>query len=75
MPIEKIDYFFNESESLLLMEKQNYEYENMSKFEYLIFQLKYEENLSPKDISEKLNVDVKKVYSAVDRIKKKRKIK
>ncbi len=74
MPIEKIDYFFNESESLMLREEQNYEYGNMSKFEYLVFKLKYEDNLSPKDISEKLNVDVKKVYSAVDRIKKKRKI-
>lgn len=75
VPIEKIDYIFQETEKeYQLQETLEFTYDSLSKFENQVYRLKNIEGLSSKQISQKLNVDIKKVYSAVDRIKKKRHI-
>lgn len=73
VPIEKIDYIFQDVEKEnRLLETSNFAYDNLSKFEYQVYQMKNIEGLTCKQISQKLDVNIKKVYSAVDRIKKKR---
>lgn len=75
LPIEKLDYFISSKENKEYLQETNVtEYNGLSKFEYKIYQLKYEQNLSCKKICTLLNIEPKKVYSAIDRIKKKRKI-
>lgn len=44
---------------------------NLSNLEYKIFELKYFQNLKAKEIALKLNISIKQVYAAGDRIKQK----
>ncbi len=55
------ELIFEEQISLLI--------NKLSKLEKEIFLLKYKENMKAREISKHLNIDLKKVYSAHDRIK------
>lgn len=56
-------------EELIFEEKINLLFDKLSDLEKKIFILKYKENMKVKEIAIKLEIDMKKVYSAHDRIK------
>ena len=73
MPLEDFEYVYVVNETpKMLSESSIYDYNGLSKFEQKIYNLRFLEGKTYKEISEMLGVNVKQIYSAVDRIKKKR---
>lgn len=72
LEIDEIEYLYSErNESVNLKEEIDIRYFGFSKFEQTIYEYKVLKGISSKKISEILNIPIKKVYSATDRMLKK----
>lgn len=69
---DTLDYLSDNSNTNNLYENIEINYEGLSKLEQDVFYYKYIEGCSSKKVSEILNIPIKKVYSATERILKKR---
>jgi len=73
MPLEDFEYIYVAAETpKILAESSIYDYTGLSKLEQKIYNLRFLEGKTYKEISELLGMNIKQIYSAVDRIKKKR---
>lgn len=71
--LEDFEYVYASTvEPMVLNESTFYDYEGLSKFEEKVYVLRFVEKKNYKEISTILNASMKQIYSAVDRIKKKR---
>lgn len=68
---DTIDYIIPEAESFMVNETVNINYNFLSELEKNIYILMYEQGFSNRDVCEKLNLDIKQVYAAKTRIKRK----
>ena len=74
MEIDKLEYLYDESlPDNKLNEEVSINYDSLSNLEKEIYYYKYILKLSSKEISVKLNMPIKRVYSATERILKKKK--
>ena len=73
MPLEDFEYVYAATETpKILAESSIYDYTGLSTLEQKIYNLRFLEGKTYKEISELLGMNIKQIYSAVDRIKKKR---
>ena len=74
MELDKIEYLYDEIyPHNKLNEKVEINYDDLSDFEKKVYHYKFILGLSSKDISIKLNIPIKRIYSATERIIKKKK--
>lgn len=74
MDLDKIEYLYDEKPSYnRLNEAIEINYDNLSDLEKEVYHYKFILGLSSKDISIKLNVPIKRIYSATERVIKKKK--
>lgn len=69
---DTIDYLtFETSDIPKVNEEIIINYEDLSKLEQKIYSFRYDKNMKPRDISNELNIPITRVYSALERIKRK----
>ena len=72
---DTIDYLtFETSDIPRVNEEIIINYEDLSKLEQKIYSFRYDKNMKPRDISNELNIPITRVYSALERIKRKIKL-